>query len=44
MVLLGNLAVRTGRRIEWDHKAMQVTNDKEAQRYVKREYRSGWTL
>ena len=44
MVLLGNLAVRTGRRIEWDHKAMKVTNDKEAQKYVKREYRSGWTL
>ena len=44
MVLLGNLAVRTGRRIEWDAKNMKVTNDREAQKYVKREYRKGWEL
>jgi hypothetical protein len=44
MVLLGNLAVRTGRRIEWDVARMKVTNDREAQRYVRSEYRKGWTL
>jgi hypothetical protein len=44
MVLLGNLAVRTGRRIEWDVANMRVTNDREAQKYVRREYRKGWAL
>ena len=44
-VLVGNLAVRTGKRVEWDHAKMKVTNDnKDAQKYVKREYRKGWTL
>ncbi len=44
MVLLGNLAVRTGRRIEWDVSKMKVTNDKDAQKFVRREYRKGWEL
>ena len=44
MVLLGNLAVRTGRKIEWDYKNAKVKNDKEAQKFVKREYRKGWEL
>jgi predicted dehydrogenase len=44
MVLLGNLTVRTGRPIEWDVAKMKVTNDREAQKYVRREYRHGWTL
>ena len=44
MVLLGNLAVRTGRHIEWDVAKMKVTNDREAQKYVRREYRKGWEL
>ena len=44
MVLLGNLAVRTGKRIEWDAERMKVKNDREAQQFVKREYRKGWEL
>jgi predicted dehydrogenase len=44
MVLLGNLAIRSGKRIEWDSKNMLVTNLPEAQQYVRREYRKGWTL
>jgi predicted dehydrogenase len=44
MVLLGNLAVRTGARIEWDAKNMKVKNNRDAQQYVKREYRKGWEL
>ena len=35
MVLLGNLAVRTGKRIEWDTKKMLVTNVPEANQYLK---------
>jgi hypothetical protein len=44
MVLLGNLAVRTGRRVEWDAKNMRATNVPEANQYVSREYRKGWEI
>jgi predicted dehydrogenase len=44
MVLLGNVALRTGRRIEWDSETMQVRNVPEAARLIRREYRAGWTL
>ena len=44
MVLLGNVAIRAGKKIEWDAEKMQVANAPEAQRFVKREYRKGWSL
>jgi len=44
MVLAGNLAVRTGRKILWDGPKMRCTNVPEANQYVRREYRKGWTL
>ena len=45
MVLMGNLAVRfPNRQLLWDGARMVVTNDPEANSYVKREYREGWTL
>lgn len=40
--LLGNLAVRLQRRIEWDSANMKVTNIPEANQYVNKEYREGW--
>ena len=43
-VLLGNVAFRTGQRIEWDHEKMQATNCPEAERFLKTEPRKGWTL
>ena len=44
-VLMGNLAVRyPGRPLLWNGEAMQVTNDEEANAYVRREYREGWHL
>ncbi|NQT39073.1 MAG: hypothetical protein HQ581_16360, partial [Planctomycetes bacterium] len=43
-VLLGNLALRTGKRIEWDAKNLKATNVPEADPYIRREYRKGWTL
>lgn len=42
--LLGNLAIRMDARIEWDAANMKVTNLPEANKYVRAEYRSGWTL
>ena len=44
MVLLGNVAIRAGKKIEWDAEKMQVTNAPETNRFVKREYRKGWAL
>lgn len=42
--LLGNIAYRTGKRIEWDDAKEQIVNDKAAQRYVTRPYRKPWKL
>jgi len=42
--LLGNIAKRVDARIEWDAAAMQVTNEPEANKFVRAEYRQGWTL
>lgn len=43
-VLLGNIALRAGTRIEWDAAKMQVRNAPSADGFVRREYRAGWTL
>jgi len=43
-VLLGNIAYRAGRKLEWDGANMRVTNCPEANEYLQRAYRPGWTL
>jgi len=44
-VLMGNLAVRfPDRELLWNGATMEVTNDKNANAYVRREYREGWHL
>jgi predicted dehydrogenase len=44
MVLLGNLALRTGKKIEWDAANMRATNASECDELIKPEYRKGWSL
>jgi predicted dehydrogenase len=44
MVLLGNLSVRLGRKIEWDTKALKAINAPEAEKLIRRDYRKGWDL
>jgi predicted dehydrogenase len=39
---LGGVALRVGRRIQWDAARMRATNAPEADQYLRREYRSGW--
>ena len=41
-VLLGNVALRAGRRIEWNAKKLKVTNAPEANQFIRRKYRQGW--
>jgi len=43
-VLLGNIALRCGQRIEWDAAEMQVINLGGKNRLARREYRKGWEL
>ena len=43
-LLLGNVALKVGRRIEWDADKLEVTNCAEANQYVRRAYRDGWGL
>ena len=43
-ILLGNVAIRTGKKLEWDGAACRVTNCPEAEQYVRKEYRAGWEL
>jgi predicted dehydrogenase len=43
-MLLGLVAHRAGKRLEYDASSGRVTNSPEANEYLKREYRSGWTL
>ncbi len=42
VVMLGNLAIRLGKKIEWDGPNMKATNAPEADRFIRREYRDGW--
>jgi predicted dehydrogenase len=41
---LANVALRVGHRIEWDPLAFRITNCREANQYLTREYRRGWEL
>ena len=45
-ILLGNIAIRAqeNRKLEWDGEKMEITNLPEANRFVRREYRTGWEL
>ena len=44
-VLFGNLAPRfPGRKLLWDGANMKVTNEPEANQFIHRQYRQGWSL
>ena len=41
---LGNVAFRAGKKLEWDAANMKIKNAPEAERFLKREPRKGWSL
>ena len=41
---LGNIAIRTGRKISWDAKAEQIVGDKDANAMLMKPYRKPWLL
>ena len=41
---LGNVAFRAGKKLAWDAAKMRVTNTRDADKFLSREYRKGWVL
>ena len=44
IILLGCVALRVGKKLDWDGPNMRATNAPEAAQYVRRETRKGWTV
>ena len=44
IILLGCVALRVGKKLEWDGPGMKALNAPEAAQFVKREYRKPWSL
>jgi len=43
-VLLGNVAYRTGKKLDWNGEQLKAGNCPKAEQFLRREYRPGWTL
>jgi predicted dehydrogenase len=43
-VLLGNVAFRAGKKLEWDSANLRATNCPEASAFIRRDYRAGWEV
>ena len=43
-VLLGNIAIRAGKRLDYDAAAMKITNNQEADKLLDEPYHNGWSL
>ena len=43
-ILLGNVALRTGKRLIWNRPALEAANAPAAQPFIRPEYREGWAL
>jgi predicted dehydrogenase len=44
IILLGCVALRAGQKLEWDGPGMKATNDADAAKFIKRDYRAGWKI
>ena len=44
LALLGTLALRLGRRVDWDAERMEARGDSEAEPMIREPYRAGWEL
>jgi hypothetical protein len=43
-ILLGGVALRAGKKVEYDTVNMKITNVPEANKFLVREYRKGWEM
>jgi hypothetical protein len=44
IVLLGNIAIRVGRKLYWDGVNLAFTNEPDANQYIQTQYREGWSI
>lgn len=44
IAILGNVALRTGKRLKWDGAKMRATNAPEANKFIRESYRKGWEI
>ena len=44
VMLLGVVALNAGKKIEYDGANMKITNAPQAEQFLKRQYRQGWSL
>ena len=42
--LLGNVAYRVGKKLQWDATEMRATNCPEADQFIRHQYRQGWSI
>jgi len=42
--LLGNVAYRVGKKLQWNATGLKAANAPEADRYIRKEYRPGWEI
>ena len=43
-MLLGDIALRTGKQLEYDAAAVRITNAPEADALLRQPYQNGWSL
>ena len=43
-VLLGNVALRVGKKLQWNSENLRVTNAPEAGEFIRGSYRPGWEV
>ena len=43
-ILLGGVALRAGKKVEYDHEKVEITNVPKANEFLTRTYRKGWEL
>ena len=41
---LGNVAYRAGKKLQWNPRTLKATNAPEADKFIRRTYRKGWSL
>jgi hypothetical protein len=44
LILLGQVAVRTGEKLQWDNANIKATNCAAADKFLRAEYRPGWGI
>ena len=44
IILLGNIAIRVGKKLQWDGINMRIINDEDANKFIREPYQNGWEI